>query len=145
MNLFDYSKKVKIILLGVFLFLIFSVVAVLIFDRSRVKDLELVEQVKVFATALEKYYDKFQVYPTTKEIDLDTVLLLTDNGLNQTGKVIYYQKQEDFKRSVVLLSSGSHYTLKFNLKNKWDLWGLDSWRGGECRLVSNLFINCQIQ
>ncbi|MCB9802854.1 hypothetical protein H6761_02435 [Candidatus Nomurabacteria bacterium] len=143
MSLFNYSKKVKVILLAILLLLVFSTITLLVFDRSRVKDLELVEQVKVFATALEKYYDKFQIYPESKEINLETISFLTENGLNQKGEVTYYQKVENFKRPVSFLSSGNHYTLKFNLKNKWGLWGLDSWRGGECRMLSNLALSCQ--
>lgn len=143
MSLFNYSQKTKIILGVVFLFLLFSVFTLLIFDRSRVKDLELVEQTKVFATALEGYYDQFQVYPSSKEINLDKISLLTENGLNQEGKVVYYQKKEVFKRPVSFLSSGNHYTIKFSLKNKWEIWNLTSWRGGECRIVSNVLINCQ--
>lgn len=142
MLLFNYSKKVKIILAGILVLFIFSVVIVIIFDRSRTKDLEAVEQVQIFATALENYYDRFQAYPIAKELNLATITQLTENGLNQAGGMIYYQATEDFSRPVYFLSSANSYTLKFSLKNSWPLWGLEFWRGGECRLTNNLDISC---
>ena len=142
MPLFNYSKKVKIILLVIFCFLVISIISVIVFDRSRVKDLELVEQVKIFATGLETYYDKFQAYPVTQEIDLNKVKILTENGINQTGKTVYYQANSVFVRPVTFLASKNNYTLKFSLKNPWSIWGIESWRGGECRMTNYLKISC---
>lgn len=140
--LFNYNKKIKIILLALVGLVASSVFIVIIFDRSRVKDLEVVKQVQMFATALENYYDRFQVYPVTKELNLSTIMKLTENGFNQDGEIIYYQATEDLSRSVYFLSSVNSYALKFSLKNSWPLWGLGSWRGGECRMTNNLEISC---
>jgi hypothetical protein len=142
MSLFNYSKKVKIISLVIFCFLLISITTVILFDRSRVKDLELVGQVKIFATGLETYYAKFQAYPVVQEIDLNKVKILTENGLNQTGKIVYYQVNGTFARPVTFLASSNNYTLKFSLQNTWPIWGLESWRGGECRMTNYLQISC---
>ncbi len=96
MFLFNYSKKVKIILATLLGLVIFSVVGFVIFDRSQVKDLETIDQAKVFATALERYYDKFHAYPVSKEVDLNSIQTLTENGLNQTCEVYYYHITYNF-------------------------------------------------
>ncbi len=142
MSLFNYSKKVKIISLVIFCFLLISIITVILFDRSRVKDLELVEQVKIFATSLESYHDKFQAYPISGELDLNKVKILTENGLNQAGKIVYYQASSTFVRPVIFLASKNNYTLKFSLQNTWPIWNLESWRGGECRMTNYLQISC---
>ncbi len=142
MFLFNYSKKVKIILAILFGLAVFFVVGFIVFDRSQVKDLEALDQAKIFATALERYYDKFNAYPVSKEVDLNSIQILTENGFNQVGRVIYYQSSSLFKRQVYFLSSANNYTIKVNLKNSWPIWGLNSWRGGECRLTNYLEWKC---
>ena len=143
MKIFDYSKKIKIILGSIMLVVIILLIVFIIIDRSRVKDLQLVSQIKTFATALEQYYDKFQTYPVTSEIDLAQVQILTDQGFNQPSEVIYYQAQSNWARPVLFLSSDSHYTIKFDLKNSWPVWQLETWRGGECHMSNNMIMTCQ--
>lgn len=142
MLLFNYSRKVKIILATLLGLVIFSVVGFVIFDNSRVKDLEAVEQAKIFATALEKYYDKYNAYPVNKEIDINSINTLTENGFNQVGEVSYYQRNKNFSRVVFFVASDNNYTIKIQLKNAWKVWGLNSWQGGECRLTNYLDFKC---
>jgi len=143
MKIFDYSQKIKIILGSIVLVVIILLIVFIVLDRSRVKDLQLVSQVQTFATGLEQYYDKFQAYPEVSEIDLIQVQLLTDQGFNQPGDTVYYQAQSNWARPVLFLSSDSHYTIKFELKNSWPVWQLDAWRGGECRMSTNMIMTCQ--
>jgi len=140
--IFDYSKKIKIALVIILAILIIVLVWFCIYDRSRVKDLRVVNQAQTLATALEQYYDRFNAYPQISEIDANSIKLISDHGLNKSGELVYYRLQEEFVRPVTLLSSGTDYVINFELKNKWPVWQLIN-SGGECNLATNMLMICK--
>ena len=141
--IFNYSKKQKIILSIVLIVLIIITIILVSFNRSQSKDLQIISQANVFAYSLEQYYDKFLAYPEVKEVDLAKIKTLTDNGLNQTGAIIYYAQTSKLARPATFSSSGGDYIIKFNVKNNWPTWDLNHWRGGECRITANAEMICQ--
>jgi len=141
--IFNYSKKQKIILSTILVGLIIITIVLISFSKSQYKDLQIISQANFFASSLEQYYDKFLAYPEIKEVDLAKIKNLTDNGLNQSGEIVYYSQTLKLARPATFSSSGGDYTIKFNVKNDWSIWGLDYWRGGECRITANVEMVCQ--
>ena len=140
--IFNYNKKIKIALISLLIIVIIGLVCFLLYDRSRTKDLRVVNQAQTLATALEQYYDKFNAYPQISEVDVNSIKLIGNQGINKSSEFAYYRSQGEFARSATLLSSGTDYVIKFELKNKWPVWQLiDS--GGECRLTTNILMTCQ--
>ncbi len=140
--MFNYSKKKLIFFAIIVLILLLTVLALVYLNNSRSKDLQTVAQVQILANALENYFANYNIYPSTAEIDVSQIRLLSDQGFNQTGKEIYFQADYTWPRPVRLVSSGSNYLFKFTLKNSWPIWQLSNFNGGNCRLTNNLVLNC---
>ena len=140
--IFNYNKKIRIALATLLVIAVVGLIWFVVYDRSRTKDLRLVNQVQNLATALEQYYDKFNVYPQVAETDANDILLLTDQGLNESGDTIYYRAQNKFVRPVSFLSSATQYTFKFELKHFGPVWQLQP-GAGECRLTTDMLMSCQ--
>jgi len=128
-------SAILVVLIALIIFMVF-------FNNSRSNDIVVFTQVKDLATALEKYYDKVNRYPELEKVNTDVLFKLTDNGFNQDGKVIYWQRSGDWARIASYTSNGDNYTLRFGINNKWPMWGINTQKGGICTISSNLNISC---
>ncbi len=140
--MFDYTKKQIGLFLTAFLFLLLLGLAFVYVDSNRAKDIQTVSQAQVLAGSLENYYHRYNAYPEIKEISVEQVKILTENGVNQNGNIVYYRSIADWPRPVTIVSSEENYLIKFSLKNSWPIWQLDNFFGGSCRLTNNVVLNC---
>ena len=138
----NYSKQTKIIASAVLIALVVLLVVVVSTNRSRSRDLQKVTQAKLLATSLEKYFDKFHVYPKSEKILVDQIKFISEQGINQTGKVLYYEKDYKWPDTAIYISDGGEYRLDFELENSWPIWGIDTGGGGKCRIVTNVSMKC---
>lgn len=138
----DYTKKQVKIFFTVASIVIISGIIFVYFYYSRAIDVQMVAQTQTMATALESYYDRYHAYPTVSETEVSNIKLLSENGFNKEGKVIYFKSNFSWPRPVTLVSSGSNYLFKFSLKNSWPIWKIDNFFGGQCRLTNNVILNC---
>ncbi len=139
--MFNYSLRTKINLLLLLIALVVIVSAGVYLSDSKAKDLTNLSQAQTLATALEKYYYKYQRYPTSPRLGADAVQLITENGINQPGKVVYYRQSDYFAKETTLASTGEAYFLEFSMANKWPSWGAE--RDSVCRVKNGLKLECQ--
>jgi len=142
MKLFDYSITVKAILIGVLIILIGLLVFVTKYSNSRSYDLYRVSQARELANSLERYFDKNNSYPETSSINISSIKIITENGINQTGDYVYF-KQGNGVIDATLVSTKERYIIQFNLDNSWEVWNIDSKNGGTCRVSNYLKMICQ--
>jgi hypothetical protein len=140
--MFNYSKKIKVISIIILAILVVLIGFMIYFNNSRANDIVAFTQAKELALSLEKYYDKFNAYPETEKIKADVLLKLTDNGFNQSGDIIYWQRNSDWAREASYISDGDSYTIRFLINNKWTMWGINTQKGGICTIATNMNISC---
>ena len=99
----------------------------------------MVSQARELATSLEKYFDKTNTYPELVKTKLANIQVLTENGLNQEGTYIYFDKL-DWSKKGTIVSTKEGYKIEFELDNSWDLWNLKG--GGVCRISNYLTMTC---
>ena len=139
---FAYSKKI-IISLGIsFVILLGASIFLLSKNQSRANDLSFVSQAQILATSLENYFDQTNQYPVLVETDLAKIRGLSEVGWNQNGDSIFYRAPAKFLRSATLVVDKNSYSIKFNLKNSWDVWGLAKFSGGDCKITNNIQLSC---
>lgn len=138
--MFNYSLRTKINLILLLIALVVLVSAGVYLSDSQAKDLVNLSQAQTLATALEKYYYKYQRYPASPRLSADAVQIITENGINQPGKVVYYRQSAYFAKATTLSSTGEDYFLEFNMTNKWPVWAAE--RGSLCRLQNGLKLEC---
>lgn len=139
--MFNYSLRAKLNLIMLLIALIALVGVFVYVADSQAKDLTVYSQSQVLATALESYYDKYNRYPATPRVAADGVMIITENGINQPGKVVYYRQNFYFSKELTLASTAQDYSLEFTSDNKWPLWEAE--RGSLCRLSGGLKLSCQ--
>jgi len=139
--MFKYNIKTKVIIIAIFIAVLIVMVIALQNYSSHSKDLVLVNQVRVLATGLENYYDKFNAYPSSDKIVIDNISYITENGLNQEGNTLYFKNNFKWDRAVAYSSNGKNYKIEFVLNNSWPLWGLDK-GGGSCRMTYAITMQC---
>ena len=139
---FAYSKKIIIILSISFVILLGAGIFLIIKNQSRANDLAFVSQAQILATSLENYFDQTNQYPVLSETDLVNIKILSENGWNQGGENIFYRVPAKFLRSATLVVDKNSYSIKFNLKNSWDVWGLAKFSGGDCKITNNIQLSC---
>ena len=127
----------------IFLFLIMGIFLLVSDQDSRASDLQLVGQLQALATGLEKYYDKFYSYPPTSRLAVENIRVVTENGFNQEGNLVYYQKSATWPRSAVLSSEGQDYKIEFVLDHGWSAWQAKA--GDTCFLKSGLIMECRTE
>lgn len=140
------TQKAKNIIFGIsFLIvtIIISIIVFIVFNYSRAKDLEVVSQSKQFANSLEIYFSKFNDYPVIEKVNGDSILILTENGFNEEGEVVYFKKNFKYSRPVIFASERNGYSLDFNLNNKWPLWNLNTGKGGHCLIKEKIIMECK--
>ena len=140
------TQKDKNIIFGISLLvviIIISTIVFIVFNYSRAKDLEVVSQSKQFANSLEMYFSKFNDYPVIEKVNGDSILILTENGFNEEGKVVYFKKNFKYSRPVIFVSERNGYSLGFNLNNKWPLWNLNTGKGGYCLIKEKMIMECK--
>lgn len=140
--MFNYSIKTKVIFAVILLAIIIFVIIFVRYNNSRSNDLELVQQVKVLANGLEGYYEKFNSYPATDKISVDQILNITEKGFNSDGNTVYYIKNFVWSGGATYISDGSQYAIDFSLDNSWDVWNITKLAGGDCRMVTNMLMQC---
>lgn len=139
------TKKIKIIIFSVSLLVLIILISTIIFiisSYSRAKDLEVVSQSKQFANSLEMYFDKFNDYPVIEEVSGKDILYITENGINEQGNTIYFNRKFKYSRPITFSSERFKYNIGFKLKNKWPLWNLDTGKGGNCIIKENVIMEC---
>jgi len=140
--MFDYEPRKKAIFIGVVVGLVALTTAFLIYNQSKSSDLQTVGQARVLAESLEQYFDKFNAYPVSEKVDVESISFITENGINEQGKIYYYREQTEWPRSASYTSNGQNYAIDFDLSNRWKIWGLDKWSGGQCRIIDNILMRC---
>ena len=140
--LFGYSKKIIIILSMSFAILLGAGIFLLSKNQSRANDLAFVSQAQILATSLENYFDQTNQYPVLAETNLVNIKSLSENGWNQNGENIFYKAPDKFLRGATLVVEKDSYSIKFKLKNSWDVWGLAKFSGGECKITNNIQLSC---
>jgi len=139
------TKKAKIIIFGIsltILIILVSTIISIVSSYSRAKDLEVVSQSKQFANSLEMYFDKFNDYPVIEEVNGKDIFYITENGINEEGEVIYFNRKFKYSRPITFSSERFKYNISFELKNKWPLWNLNTGRGGNCVIKENIIMEC---
>jgi len=139
--MFAYPIKTKVILILILLAIIAGIFIIVRYNFSRSRDLVLVNQVKILADSLERYYDKFHTYPITTKISVEQIEIISSNGLNQTGDIVYFMPPAKWIDSASLISDGNNYYIDFNLSNSWPLWNLVK-GGGICRVSTGIQMQC---
>lgn len=139
--MFNYSLRTKLNLLILLAVLLTVLVFLAYRNQSQTKDLKVLSQAQVLGTALERYYSKYRAYPSARRISADQIKLITENGINQEGKFIYYRQSFYFAKEVTLVSTEEEYALEFKVDNGWPVWGAE--RGSLCRLKNGLKLECQ--
>ena len=140
------THKTKVIIVSISLVVLIisiSTIVFIIFSYSRSIDLTAVSQTKRLASSMELYFDKFNDYPISEEINAKNIKYITERGINEEGKYLYFKKDFIYARSVSFVSTRNSYTIKFNLKNKWPLWNLNTMKGGKCSIKENLIFSCK--
>ena len=140
------TQKAKNIIFGIVVLvviIIISTIVFIVFNYSRAKDLEVVSQSKQFANSLEIYFSKFNDYPVIEKVNGDSILILTENGFNEEGEIIYFQKKFKYSRPLTFESRRNSYKLEFSLKNKWPLWNLNTNKGGTCFIKERMIMECK--
>ncbi|MCD4760502.1 hypothetical protein K8R42_01250 [bacterium] len=140
--MFNYSPKIKALSVLIIIIVIIGVILLVRYNNSRSRDLELFSQAKILAIALERYYDKFYSYPESTVIDVTSIRMITDQGLNQEGNIIYFMQSFEWAAPASYTSNGTDYSIEFNLNNSWPVWNLEGRGGGLCRLTRNINIKC---
>lgn len=141
--MFNYSLKTKITIILFFLGLTAGIVMIVAFGFSRAQDINIVSEAKVLATALERYYDKFQSYPLIQKTAVGNIMILSDQGPNQNGEIVYFKKNTDWLDRATIASDGQNYVISFELARSWRPLGIDSFAGGTCLLTTNVILKCQ--
>jgi len=141
MKLFDYSIKIKVILIGILVILIAASIFLITYNNSHSRDLETMVQVRSLATGLEYYFDKKHAYPLVEKTDLVNIKVITENGVNQPGDYFYFVTSDQAINGT-LVSTADKYAIDFELENSWNLWGLNT-GGGICRISNYLAIICK--
>ncbi|RJQ35416.1 hypothetical protein C4566_00650 [Candidatus Parcubacteria bacterium] len=136
-----YSVKVKVIFIVVIVLAIVLLIVFNNYNKGKARDLQMVIQAKSLAISLEEYYDKFNAYPATASVSLDSIYTVTQAGLNQNEGVIYFKRDFEWARPGKYLSDGRNYAIDFDLDYGWSVWGLDR-DGGKCRVSTNVTMAC---
>lgn len=135
-----YSVLTKIIIATALILGIVLVIWFRSYSYDRSKDLAMVAYSKSFAVALEKYYDKFNAYPLSEKINLNSIMYLTENGINQQGDFLYFRRSFDWPRSGTYSSDGNNYAIDFGLEKSWDIWSIKG--NGLCRIATGVNMAC---
>lgn len=138
----EYSLPVKIGFVAAIVIAIILIVWLSNYNKSKAQDINMVIQTKSLATALERYYDKFNSYPNSSTINLSSLMVLTENGINQEGDTMYFRRDFEWARSGKYFSDGNNYAIDFDLEHSWAIWGLDGFGGGKCRVATNVTMGC---
>jgi len=139
------TQKAKNIMFGIVvavLIIVISIIVFIVLNYSRAKDLEIVSQTKQFSNSLEIYFSKFNSYPVIDKVDGNSILYITENGINEEGEVIYFKKDIIYSRPLTFESNRNSYSLEFSLKNKWPLWNLNTGKGGTCLIKEKMIMEC---
>lgn len=141
--MFNYSLRTKIILLLGLVSLIVVMIIISYDSQKKSQDLTMVSQVKFLASSLERYYDKFNAYPEIAKMDVSSIKIITDQGVNNDeGKRVFYKKNFNWDLGTTIVSRSDNYSIEFRLNNKWPIWNLDKNGGGKCRISANLVMQC---
>lgn len=141
--MFNYGLKFRIILFLFFVVIFFVAIILVRGHNAKANDLNTVYQAQKVAEGLEKYYSKFNAYPDIAKIDVSNIKIISDQGLNNRGDIVFFQDRLDWDRSVSLKSQGDFYSLEFTLTEKWSVWGIDSREGAVCSISNGIRMNCQ--
>ena len=136
------SLKLRIIIIAILIVGIVLIVWLTIYSSSRSRDLQIVSQAKTLATSMEKYYDKFNVYPASTKVPAEEIAIISDKGINQSGRVIYYQANFKWAKAATFSSDGHHYVIVFEIDNSWPAWNLPNSKGGKCQIADNVVLQC---
>ena len=115
--MFDYSVKIKAILIGALLVLIGFLIFLINFNNSHSRDLDRVSQAKEIAASLEYYFDKNNAYPEIGATKLNAIQVITEQGINQTGDYVYF-KANNSQIEGTLVASLNRYVIEFDLGRK---------------------------
>ena len=140
--MFNYSVKKKIILVVIFLALLILVIIVVQKNYSRSRDLQVISQAKLLATGLEKYYVWHNAYPLLELSAGQSVDFVSNNGVNVSGDIYYFNRDFDWARDISLASNGQSYEIKFDLGNAWQTFNITQKSGGHCHIISNVILEC---
>jgi hypothetical protein len=144
MILDKYSLQTKAIFLGAIIVAIVLIVFLVRHQSSRSRDLELVANAKILATALEQYYAIYRTYPEWGKTTLDKVQFISDQGINQNGTEIFYTNKfvwpEDSDATLAIQTDD--YQLDFTVFNSWPAWGVTKAKGGRCRVENAVNFYC---
>ncbi|MDD5749643.1 MAG: hypothetical protein PHO91_02545 [Patescibacteria group bacterium] len=142
--MFNYSLKTKIFLIMAFVFLLVFLLIITTEEKRRADDLLLVAQAKQLAFGLERYYDKFNVYPDLTRSSAVSIGSISDKGVNVAGEQKYYFVRDfAWVGSATIISRADNYLIEFELKRKWPLWNIDKNKGGQCRITAAMNMVCR--
>jgi hypothetical protein len=139
-----YSLQTKAIFVGAILLAIVLIVFLVRHQNSRSRDVQLVANAKILATALERYYAFYRTYPEWDQASLDKVKFISDQGINKNGETIFYTNNfiwpED--ADITLAIQSDDYQLDFTVHNSWPAWGVTKAKGGRCRVLKEVNFLC---
>lgn len=138
----NYDSRTKLTFIAILLVLIIGITLLSNYNYSRSRDVQLVANARVLATALEQYYSRYNAYPEFDKAYLNSLDLISDQGANQKGEVTYYNNKIDWPKDTTLAIQKDDYQIDFTIHNSWPVWGITKLGGGRCRLSKNAVLQC---
>jgi len=71
------------------------------------------------------------------------VKFISEEGVNNSGKIIFFQERFIWDRPVIITSSDKVYVLEFSLTEKWGIWGINSREGAVCNVTKGVRMICK--
>ncbi len=139
-----YSTQTKTIFVGAIIVAVVLIIFLLRYQNSRSRDVELVANAKILATALEKYYTFYHTYPEWSKDSIDKIKFISDQGVNKDGAEIFYRNTYEWPTDadITLAIQNDDYQLDFTVYNSWPAWGVTKAKGGRCRVLKEVTFLC---
>jgi len=139
-TLFEFYNKHRYYVYAGGLILVFLIVTIILLvnNTAKIRDIQAMSEIRQLSYGLESYYEEHWTYPRVNEQDLRKGITLADNSSDQTAGKLYYQGKVPAVRAT-LTSDGSKYEIKFKLRKKWSIVGMQT---RSCTVTNNYVIDC---
>ena len=132
-----HAQRLRAYTLAILGLVIVSGVAFNISARSRLSDIRLLNDVRSFSDALERYKLAYWSYPVGS-FDLRDGVVLSENGFAR-GQVTYYSGATRSIKKVLFEGTEEGYRLTFILRNAWPEQGI---KDRQCVMTTLAKLQC---
>ena len=112
------TQRIRIYGAAIIIFVLLAGITMNISAGSKYEDIRLLNAVRSFANAVERYKHDIWQYPPGDSIDLRNPVMLSERGFT-AGKTMYYAGSIPSGHPVIYHTDGKTYAISFTLREAW--------------------------